>query len=81
MYKRQAFRREIAEAPNPEARRKELEEEMRSYANPFKTAEAFSVEDIIDPRETRQYLCTFYEAMQARLKEQIGQKAKFGVRP
>ncbi|MFL2688155.1 MAG: acyl-CoA carboxylase subunit beta [Alphaproteobacteria bacterium] len=76
-----AFRREIAEAPNPEARRKELEEEMRSYANPFKTAEAFSVEDIIDPRETRQYLCTFYETMQARLKEQIGQKAKFGVRP
>lgn len=76
-----AFRREIAAAPDPDARRKELEDEMRSYADPFRTAEAFSVEDIIDPRETRPYLCRFYEAMQARLKEQVGQKAKYGVRP
>jgi acetyl-CoA carboxylase carboxyltransferase component len=76
-----AFRREIANAPDPDARRKELEDEMRSYADPFRTAEAFSVEDIIDPRETRPYLCTFYEAMQARLKEGVGPKAKYGVRP
>ena len=76
-----AFRREIAAAPDPEKRRRELEEEMREYGSPFRTAEAFSVEDIIDPRETRPYLCNFIEAMQERLKADVGQKPRYGVRP
>ena len=48
-----AFRREIAAAPDPKAREREIETELRSMASPFRTAEAFAVEDIIDPRETR----------------------------
>jgi len=76
-----AFRREIAAAPDPEKRRKELEDEMRTYGSPFRTAEAFSVEDIIDPRETRPYLCGFIDAMQERLKADVGQKPRYGVRP
>ncbi|MDH3702592.1 MAG: propionyl-CoA carboxylase, partial [Alphaproteobacteria bacterium] len=76
-----AFRREIASSPDPAARTRELEDEMRRYSSPFLTAEAFGVEDIIDPRETRPYLCQFVDAMQERLEQGLGPKMKSGVRP
>ena len=76
-----AFRREIEAAPDPAAREREIEDELRSLASPFRTAEAFAVEDVIDPRETRAYLCRFIDAMQGRLATTLGPKAKYGVRP
>lgn len=78
---RAAFRREIEEAPDPAAREAEIEADLRALASPFRMAEAFAVEDIIDPRETRQYLCRFLDAAQARLKSSLGPKFKSGVRP
>jgi acetyl-CoA carboxylase carboxyltransferase component len=56
-----AFRREIAQAPNPERRRAELEEQFASRRTPFPRAESFSVHDLIDPRETRPRLCEWLE--------------------
>ena len=50
-------------------------------ASPLRTAEAFAVEDLIDPRETRPYLCQFLDAVQPRLRTQLGPKYKTGVRP
>jgi acetyl-CoA carboxylase carboxyltransferase component len=76
-----AFRREIANAPDPAQRQAELEDEIRALASPFRMAEAFAVEDIIDPRETRRYLCRFVDAMEARLRMNVGIKARTGVRP
>ena len=76
-----AYRREIENAPDPAQREKEIEEELRQLASPFRTAEAFAVEDLIDPRETRPYLCRFIDALQPRLKTQLGPKYKAGVRP
>ncbi|GMQ76178.1 MAG: propionyl-CoA carboxylase subunit beta [Gammaproteobacteria bacterium] len=76
-----AFRREIAAAPDPKAREKELETELRAYASPFRTAEAFAVEEIIDPRETRPMLCEMVALAQARLKAGLGPKQKAGVAP
>jgi acetyl-CoA carboxylase carboxyltransferase component len=76
-----AFRRDIAGAADPKAREREIEAELRSMASPFRTAEAFGVEEIIDPRETRPYLCRFIDAAQARLRTTLGPKAKYGVRP
>ena len=76
-----AYRREIAASPDPAKRTQELEAEMREYSSPFLTAEAFGVEDIIDPRETRPYLCQFINAMQGRLEQGLGPKLKSGVRP
>ncbi|MCW5603993.1 MAG: propionyl-CoA carboxylase [Burkholderiales bacterium] len=76
-----AYRREIESAPDPAAREKELEAELKRLASPFRTAEAFAVEDIIDPRETRPYLCQFIDALQGRLRSQLGPKFKSGVRP
>ena len=76
-----AFRREIQAAADPAAREAQIEKELREMASPFRTAEAFGVEEIIDPRETRAYLCRFIDAAQERLATSVGQKPRFGVRP
>jgi acetyl-CoA carboxylase carboxyltransferase component len=76
-----AYRREIESAADPAQREKEIEAELRQVASPFRTAEAFAVEDLIDPRETRPYLCQFIDAAQTRLATQLGPKYKSGVRP
>lgn len=76
-----AFRREIEAAPDPQRRLAEIEAELRSLASPFLTAEAFAVEDVIDPRETRSYLCRFVDAMQERLATSVGVKCRAGVPP
>jgi methylmalonyl-CoA decarboxylase subunit alpha len=76
-----AYRREIENAPDPKAREKELETQLRAHASPFRTAEAFAIEDIIDPRETRAYLCRFIDAAQGRIATSLGPKPKYGVRP
>ena len=52
-----AFRREIASAPDPDARRRELEEMLAGARSPFGRAESFGVNDLIDPRRTRAALC------------------------
>jgi acetyl-CoA carboxylase carboxyltransferase component len=52
-----AFRREIEAAPEPEVRRRELEEMLAGGRSPFGRAEAFGVNDLIDPRRTRPALC------------------------
>lgn len=76
-----AFKREIEAADDPKAREREIEDELRALASPFRTAEVFGVEEIIDPRETRGFLCRFVEAMQGRLAATLGPKLKAGVRP
>ena len=76
-----AFRREIEGADDPAAKEAELEAEMRRMTSPFLTAEAFGVEDLIDPRETRPYLCRFLEAAYVGMKTRLGPKARAGVRP
>lgn len=76
-----AYRREIEQAPDPARRQQEIEEELRGLNSPWRTAEAFGVEDIIDPRETRPLLCRFIEAAQPALSGELGPKPKLGVRP
>jgi len=52
-----AYRRVIDEADDPVAKRAELQLEYEQVTSPFRTAELFGVEDIIDPAETRPALC------------------------
>lgn len=52
-----AFGREIRAAADPEARRRELEEEMAAAQSVFPRASEFGVHHLIDPRETRAALC------------------------
>jgi acetyl-CoA carboxylase carboxyltransferase component len=76
-----AYRREIAAAPDPARRQQEIEEELRALNSPWRTAEAFGIEDIIDPRETRPRLCRLVEAAQAALRAGLGPRPRPGVRP
>ena len=54
-----AYRAEIAAAPDPEARMAEIEERLTKLRSPFRSAETFWIEEIIDPRDTRPLLCEF----------------------
>ena len=56
-----AFRKEIEESPDPELKRKELEELLSKRSSPFPRAENFSVHELIDPRETRPKLISWIE--------------------
>jgi acetyl-CoA carboxylase carboxyltransferase component len=63
-----AFRAEIAAADDPEARRRELEDEMAAAQSAFPRAEEFGVHDLIDPRETRPALCAWLEEVAPQLE-------------
>ncbi len=76
-----SFKREIESAPNPAERLQEIEKELLAYESPFRTAEKFGIEEIIDPRETRMRLCTLVEVAQNSLKTELGRKPRYGVRP
>ena len=66
-----AYRREIESAPDPEAKRAEIEARLEALASPFRTAESTG-QDIIDPRETRPLLVEFVRDAQRILASQIG---------
>jgi acetyl-CoA carboxylase carboxyltransferase component len=69
-----AFQREIAAAPDPEARRRELEDSFAASRSPFPRAESFGVHDLIDPRRTRAVLCDWIDWTQPLLREHVGMR-------
>ena len=75
-----AFRRVIAAAPDPDAKRAEIEDGFRRLASPFRTAEASGL-DLIDPRDTRAILCDFVDMAQGVIKTQLGPTAGPSFRP
>ena len=73
-----AYRAELDAAPDRDAKMAEIEKRLMALKSPFRSAEAFGIEEIIDPRETRPLLCDF-----ARLAEPLrtpGPRA-FSMRP
>lgn len=54
-----AFKAQLEEADDPDALRAEIEARMNLVRSPFRTAEAFMIEEIIDPRDSRPLLCEF----------------------
>jgi acetyl-CoA carboxylase carboxyltransferase component len=75
-----AFQRDIAAAEDPEARRRELEEAFAAKQSPFPRAEALSVHDLIDPRDTRSQLCRWIDRVQPLLPDLLG-PSYFAIRP
>ncbi len=77
-----AYGREIAEAPDPEARRRELEEELAAAQSILPRAEDFGVHDLIDPRKTRPALCHWINEVQPELAVHVraGPRA-YSMRP
>ena len=74
-----AFRREIEAADDPAAFEKMVETQLLEEASPWRTAEAFAVEEMIDPAETRSYVCRFIKASQGRIRSDLGPKNRFRV--
>ena len=66
-----AFRKVIEAAPDPEAKRLELEAELQALGSPFRTAEATGL-DLIDPRDTRPILADFVDMAQGVIRTQLG---------
>jgi acetyl-CoA carboxylase carboxyltransferase component len=54
-----AYRAEIDAADDPQAKFEEIEERLNRLRSPFRSAETFWIEDIVDPRKTRPLLCEF----------------------
>ncbi|MEM7410748.1 MAG: carboxyl transferase domain-containing protein [Myxococcota bacterium] len=75
-----AFRREIENAPDPDARRRELEAQFAQARSPFPRAEGFGVHDLLDPRETRPHLCGWVEEIQTALAVERGPRS-YPLRP
>ena len=67
-----AYRRVIDESDDPETKRKEIEAKLDALASPFRTAEAFNIEEIIDPRDSRPMICSFVKMAQPILQTQLG---------
>jgi acetyl-CoA carboxylase carboxyltransferase component len=54
-----AYRAELEASPEPKQLLSEIEGRLNRYRSPFRTAETFMAEEIIDPRDTRPLLCEF----------------------
>jgi acetyl-CoA carboxylase carboxyltransferase component len=54
-----AYRRDLDAAEDPAKLRAEIDERLNRVRSPFRTAERFGIEEIIDPRDTRKVLCEF----------------------
>jgi acetyl-CoA carboxylase carboxyltransferase component len=73
-----AYRAELDAAEDPERQLEEIKQRLQRLQSPFRTAEPFWVEDIIDPSRTRQLLCDFAD-LAAPVREPG--PSQFGMRP
>ncbi len=76
-----AYRREIDSSDDPEAKRAEIEGRLNALRSPFRTAHAFAVEDIIDPRETRPLMVDFVRDAQRIIPDLLGQTSRIAYLP
>jgi acetyl-CoA carboxylase carboxyltransferase component len=75
-----AYRADLEAADDPAELLAEIRARLDAVRSPFRTAERFGIEDIIDPRETRPLLCEWVRDAYAVLPEQPG-RPSFGTRP
>jgi len=54
-----AYKAELEASDDPEAELEAIKTRLAKVTSPFRSAEMFNVEDIIDPRDTRPLLCEF----------------------
>lgn len=73
-----AYKSEIEAHPEPEQRLAEIRAWAEALRSPFRTAEAFYAEEIIDPRDTRPLLCEWANLAQGALETG---PSSFGMRP
>ena len=73
-----AYKSEVEAHPEPEKRLAEIRAWAEALRSPFRTAEAFYAEEIIDPRDTRPLLCEWANLAQSALDTG---PSSFGMRP
>jgi propionyl-CoA carboxylase beta chain len=62
-----AYKSDLEAAEDYDAALEEIRARLNRVRSPFRTAERFGIEDIIDPRDTRPLLCEFAELAWRRL--------------
>ncbi|HEY7202632.1 MAG TPA: methylmalonyl-CoA carboxyltransferase, partial [Candidatus Dormibacteraeota bacterium] len=75
-----AYRRDLEAAEDPAALEAEITARLDALRSPFRTAEAFGVEKIIDPTDTRRLLCEWTPDAHRVAATQVGPPAR-GPRP
>jgi acetyl-CoA carboxylase carboxyltransferase component len=75
-----AYKRDLAASADPEKLRRELEEKFNMVRSPIRTAEAFGIEEIIDPRDTRRLLVEWVHQAYEIVPTQLGQRHR-AMRP
>ena len=76
-----AFKRMLAGAEDAAALKAEIAQRLEGVRSPFRTAESFLVEDIIDPADTRPLLCEWvHDAYAVLATHPLGPKGR-GLRP
>ena len=76
-----AYRREIREADDPEAKRLKIEARLNELRSPMRTAHAFGIEDMIDPRETRPLMVDFVRDAQSYIATTLGPTTRIPYLP
>jgi acetyl-CoA carboxylase carboxyltransferase component len=75
-----AFRAQLDQAADREAEIERIRRELAAVSSPFRTAEHFGVQDMIDPRDSRPLLCAWVADAYRVLPELVG-RPSFGTRP
>jgi acetyl-CoA carboxylase carboxyltransferase component len=63
-----AYKRDLEASDDPDALLEKLRAHAEIVRSPFRTADAFLIEEIIDPRDTRPLMCEFANEAQRLLK-------------
>jgi acetyl-CoA carboxylase carboxyltransferase component len=73
-----AYKAELEASDDPKKKLEEIELRLNRLRSPFRTAERFMIDEIIDPRNTRKLLCDFAEMAAPLRKTGV---SSFGMRP
>jgi acetyl-CoA carboxylase carboxyltransferase component len=71
-----AYRRELEASADPEALKAEIAGRLEAVRSPFRTAESFGVEKLIDPRDTRPLLTEWVADAYRLVATQLGPSAR-----
>ena len=75
-----AYKRELAAAPDRAQLMREIEARLNAVRSPFRAAEVFNIEEIIDPRDTRPLLTDWVSLAYELESTRLGPKTR-GARP
>ncbi len=75
-----AYRAELEASDDPEALMQDIHRRLEAARSPFRTAEKYGVQDVIDPRRSRELLTRWVRDAYRLLPELVGPPS-FGTRP